>query len=143
MNLQRKANTEIILAHLKGLPAGATFTAAGIALALEAVGVTRGSVSGFLSRLLREHRIEIVERKRGAAGKMTHSFVVKDLSAMETKGGNFPGGARGRTASGRTSTEKIADLLLQIASEITELRTPLEHYETRELMKELARRLES
>lgn len=132
------------LSFLKSLPEGRVWTVPGLAaeLTLNGKQISRGAVSGLVNRLLKEGRVQVVERKKGRNGKTVSGYRVVELDGTQVREMGGPGGIRGRTHRGKRTTEQLAELLLQLASELSSMRTPLELYETKELLKELQRRVE-
>lgn len=133
-----KTSSSIVLDYLKTLDAEDTFTTKSIHDNLPEL--SHGSISGFISKLHKESAITVVSRNKSTSGKHLDSYRVVDISSVlvrenMTRTRNVVG-----NRSGQTTLAHLAGLLLQIASEIENMRSPISDFTTEEIIKELSKR---
>jgi hypothetical protein len=100
---------------------------------------SRGGVSAFLHRLHKEGAITVTGRGKGAAGKTIDTYRVVDLSDVRIKE-NYNGRSHSTGGRGHSTREHLANLLMQIASEVEGMRGSLADFTTEDLLKEIGRR---
>lgn len=132
-------SASIILEHLRQQEDGYVFTTPGLAAKL---GLSSGSVTGFTSRLLKAGAIQLEGIQPGRYNRRCYTYKVVDLSLVETRNHSGPGSKPGRILNGRTSKEKLVELLIHVAErlEAMEIKRDIADFSTSELLKELARR---
>jgi hypothetical protein len=130
-----------VMDYLKNLPEGATFNT--VSIRQDMPDASSGGISGMMNRLLKEKAIALVERGKSFNGRLIDSYRVVDLSNVNIKD-TFNGRAHSsRTHAGTSTREHLSGLLLQIASEIEQMKGSLCDFSTEELLKEIGRRMKN
>lgn len=130
-----------VLEYLRTLPEDAVFNAVTVGRNMPQE-ASQGGVSAMLHRLRKEGAITIVDRSKSLNGHMIDSYRIVDLSQTRVKD-NY-GGRRTVTNNGHAGTstrEHLSGLLLQIASEVEQMKGSLADFSTEDLLKEIGRRM--
>jgi len=128
-----KSGSQLIKEWLLDKNIGFTFTLPDVH---ENTTATPGAASGFVHRLQEEGYVS----KSGVPGSRYSTYtLLKDVSSLYVQGASA-GGIQGRKVIRNPTTGDLAERLVEIASQLELIRSPLSSYTTAELLAEIGRR---